>query len=115
MPIYNLIENCDNYLKSSWSLWQYCKDIPAVDECSDIVNFNGVNATDSFKAKVTGQTENNGRTNNAEIMVALKYLSNFWRTLKMPLISCEVDLILSWYPNCVIVILMMQIKVIHLQ
>ena len=32
----------------------------------------------------------------------LKYLSNFWRTLEMPLINCEVNLILTWSPTCVI-------------
>ena len=36
-------------------------------------------------------------------MVPLKYLSNFWRTLKMPLINCEVNLILTWYASCLIV------------
>ena len=36
-------------------------------------------------------------------MVPLKYLSNFWRTLEMPLINCEVNLILTWSANCVIV------------
>ena len=35
-------------------------------------------------------------------MVPLKYLSNFWRTLEMPLINCEVTLILTWSPTCVI-------------
>ena len=39
---------------------------------------------------------------NVEIMVPLKYLSNFWRTLQMPLINCEVNLILTWSSNCVI-------------
>ena len=46
--------------------------------------------------KITGQTDNNGRIDNVEIMVPLKYLSNFWRTLEMPLINCEVNLILTW-------------------
>ena len=36
-------------------------------------------------------------------MVPLKYLSNFWKTLEMPLINCEVGLILTWSPNCVII------------
>ena len=35
-------------------------------------------------------------------MVPLKYLSNFWRTLEMPLINCEVNLILAWSSTCVI-------------
>ena len=56
---------------------------------------NRVNATDSFnfKAKITGQTDNNGRIDNFKIMVPLKYSSNFWRTLEMPLINCEVNLV----------------------
>ena len=47
-PMYNLIESIDNYSKTSGSLWQYCKDIPAVDSDGNIVNFNGANNTDSF-------------------------------------------------------------------
>ena len=39
-------------------------------------------------------------TKNVQIMVPLKYLSNFWRTLEMPLINCEINLILSWSANC---------------
>ena len=39
---------------------------------------------------------------NVEIVVPLKYLSNFWRTLEMPLIKCEIELILTWSRNCVI-------------
>ena len=79
MPMYNLIEYSDNYSKTSGSLWQYCKEIPAVNNDGDIVDFNGANATDSFnfKTKITGQTDNNGRIDNVEIMVPLKYLSNF--------------------------------------
>ena len=56
-----------------------------------------------LKQKKTVQTNNNGRIDNVEIMVPLKYLSNFWRTLKMPLINCEVELILNWSANCVII------------
>ena len=111
IPMYNLIEYSDNYLKTSGSLWQYCKDIPAVNNAGDIVDFNGANATDSFnfKTKITGQTaadNNNGNIAgrvDVEIMVPLKYLSNFWRTLEMPLINCEIELILDWSANCVII------------
>ena len=87
MPMYNLIEYSDNYSKASGSLWQYCKEIPAVDDNDDIANFNRANATDSFnfKTKITGQTaadNNNGNIAgrvDVEIMVPLKYLTNFWR------------------------------------
>ena len=65
MSMYNLIEYSDNYSKTSGSLWQYCKEIPVVNNAGDIVDFNGANATDSFnfKTKITGQTatdNNNG-------------------------------------------------------
>ena len=98
MPMYNLIEYSDNYSKTSGSLWQYCKDIPAVNNNGDIVNFNGDNDTDSFnfKAKITGETNDDGEINDVEIMVPLKYLSNFWRTLEMSLINCEIEVILTW-------------------
>ena len=104
MPMYNLIEYSDNYAKTTGSLWQYCKDIPARNANGEIIIFEENNTTDSFKfkAKITGQTGNGG-TKNIEIMVPLKYLSNFWRTLEMPLINCEVNLILTWSSHCVLI------------
>ena len=103
MPMYNLIEYSDNYAKTTGSLCQYCKDIPARNNNNEITEFTLVNTTDSFKfkAKITGQTEDDG-TKDVEIMVPLKYLSNFWRTLEMPLINCEVNLILTWSSACVL-------------
>ena len=58
MPMYNLIEYSDNYLQTYGSLWQYYKDIPAVNDNGNIVEFNGANATYpfNFKPKITGQT-----------------------------------------------------------
>ena len=78
MPIHNLIEYSDNYSKTSGSLLQYCKDIPAVDNNNAIVNFPENNLTDSFnfKVKMTDQTGDDG-TKNVKIVVLLKYLSNF--------------------------------------
>ena len=103
--MYSLIEYSDNYSKTSGRLWKHCKYIPAVNNNGDIADFNGDNATDSFnfKAKRTGQTDDDGKINNVEIMVPLKYLSNFWRTLEMPLTNCEVNLILTWSADCVII------------
>ena len=85
-------------------MWQYSKDIPAVVNNDAIVNFTNNNLTDSFnfKVKMTGQTGDN-RTKNIEIMVPLKYLSNFWRTLEMPLINYEINLMLTWSSSCIIV------------
>ena len=50
MPMYSLIEYSDNYSKTSGSLWQYCKDIPAVNNNDNIVDFDGTNATNSFNS-----------------------------------------------------------------
>ena len=102
--MYNLIEYSDNYSKTSGSLSQYCKDIPAVDDDDGIVDFNGANVADSFnfRSKIEDRTNNDGEINNVEIMVPLKYLSNIWRNLEMYLINCEVNLILTWSANCVI-------------
>ena len=104
MTMYNLIEHSDNYGKTSGSLWQYCKDISPVNNNNAIADFTGTNLTNlfNFKAKITGQTGDDG-TKNVEIMVPLKYLSIFLRTLEMPLINCEVNLILTWSSTCVIV------------
>ena len=104
IPMYNLIEYSDNYAKTTGSLWQYCKDIPARNDNDEIVVFGRNNLIDSFNfnLKFTGQTGNNG-TEDVEIMVPLKYLSNFWRTLEMPLINCEANLILTWSSTCVLV------------
>ena len=105
MPMYNLTEYSNNYSKTSGSLWQYCKGIPAVDGDGNIANFDGANATDwfNFKTKITGQINNDGRVNDVEIMVPLKYLSNFWRALEMPLINCEVEVTFTWSAGCVII------------
>ena len=94
MPMYNLIEYSDNYSKTTGSLWQCYKDDPN-DNLTDSESFKS-------KVKITGKTPNNGNTKDVEIIVPLKYLSNFWRTLEMPLINCEVNLILTWSRDCVI-------------
>ena len=79
MPMHNLIEYSDNHLKTSGSLWQYWKEMPAVVDDGDIVNFDDTNETDSFKfkSKTIDQAGNNGKIDNVEIMIPLKYLSNF--------------------------------------
>ena len=64
------------------------------------VGYNN-NALFKFKQKITGATSANG-TKDVEIMVPLKYLCNFWRTLEMPLINCEINLILTWSDKCVL-------------
>ena len=96
MPMYNLIEYSDNYAKTSGNLWQYFRDEPDGNNIEDSKSFK-------TKIKITGKTPNNNNDEkDVEIMVPLKYLSNFWRTLEMPLINCEVNLILTWSSTCVI-------------
>ena len=72
--------------KTSGSLWQFYKDDPN----------DNITQSESFrsKIKITGKTPADGNTNNVEIFVPLKYLSNVWRTLEIPLI---VKLILFWH------------------
>ena len=89
--MYNLIEYSDNYSETSGNLWQYYKDDPN----------DNITQSESFKSKlkITGKTPAAG---NKKIILPLKCLSNFWRTLEMPLIYCEVNLILTWAKDCVI-------------
>ena len=88
MPMYNLTEYSDNYSKTSGRLWQYYRDEPN-DNLADSKSFKS-------KVKITGSTPAGGNTKDVKIIVPLKYLSNFSRTLEMPLINCEVSLILTW-------------------
>ena len=94
MPMYNLIEYRGRYSKTSGSSWQYYKDDPN-DNITQSESFNS-------KIKITRKTPAAGNTKDVETIVPLKYLRNFWRTLEMPLINCEVNLILTWSPTCVI-------------
>ena len=94
MPMYNLIEYSDNYWKTSGSLWQYYKDEPN-DNLADSESFKS-------KVKITGKTPDDGNTKDVEIIVPLKYLSNYWRTPEIPPINCRVNLILTWSKDCVI-------------
>ena len=94
MPMDNLIEYSDNYSKTSGSLWQNYKDDP---------NYN-LTQSESFKykIKITGKAPAAGNTKDVKIAVPLNYLTNFWRTLEMSLINCEISLDLTWSKKCVI-------------
>ena len=96
MPMYNLIEYSDNYAKTTGSAWQYFRDEPVDDD--------DIEDSKSFKSKIkiTGKTPNDDNEKDVEIMVPLKCLSKFWRTLEMPLINCEINLFLTWSSTCVI-------------
>ena len=125
-----LIDNAEgldvkNFRKTTGSLWNYYRDELSNDTNDNKnPNKNVINSEPfKYKTSITGSTYNvdaritnkeGNQVNNpahdanksgkkeVEIAVPLKYLSNFWRTLNMPLINCEVSLILTWSENCVI-------------
>ena len=109
MPMYNLIEYSDNYQDSSATLYQYKRDEPP--EANAVANLTADNLN-SFKYKVKllgnipqlaadADAARVGRL-NVKIVVPLKYLSNFFRSLEMPLINCKIKLNLTWKKECVL-------------
>ena len=115
MPMFNFLEYSKNYSKTSGSLWNYYRN-ELTDETYDDndANKNVINSKSfKYKKSITGSPynvlataegydANKEGTKEVEIAVSLKYLSNFWRTLDIPLINCAVSLTLSWSANCVI-------------
>ena len=86
-------------------MWQYSTDYPALENKGNIIGFpddNNNSASCKCKQKKTGQTGNGG-ANDVEIMVSLKYLGNFWGTVLIPLINCEISLQFKWTRECIIV------------
>ena len=113
MPMYNLLEYSKNYSKTSGSLWNYYRDELTDETNDDSGPDKNVIKSFKYKASITGSTynvaaaagdydANKEGTKEVEITVPLKHLSNFWKTLDIPLINCEVSLALSCSPNCVI-------------
>ena len=99
MSIYNLIEHSVNYSFTSGRLWHFGRD--------EIMNNGDVTHDDdapSFKHKASliGNTEDDGTKNGVKIAVPLKYLSNFWRSLEIPLINYKIELLLKWYEICLL-------------
>ena len=84
MPMYNSIEYSENYSDTSGSLWQFKRD--EIINNADVTNDNNASSF-KYKASIIGNTENNGTKNGVKIAVPLEYLSNFWRSLEMPLIN----------------------------
>ena len=103
MPMYNLIEYSKNYRKTTGSLWNYYRDEPNSGAEGNI-NYS-IKDSESFdyKTSITGKLEDgNAEKDDVKIVVPLKYLSNFWKALDMPLINCEVSLALTWSEKCVL-------------
>ena len=103
MPMYNLIEYSDNYQDSSATLYQYKRDEPPED---DVVADLTADNSSSFKYKVSllgnPVAVNNIARINVKVVVPLKYLSNFFRSLEMPLINCKIKLNFTWKKECVL-------------
>ena len=99
MPMYNLIEYSYNYSDTSGSLLNFKRD--EIINNADVTNDNNASSF-KYKANIIDNTENNGRKNGVKIAVPLKYLSNFWRSLEMPLINCKVKVSLKWIENCML-------------
>ena len=116
MLIFNLIEYSGIYLKISGRSWQYYRDEPTLASCNNIINFpaNNKNIPFKFKEKITGQTGNDS-IKDINIMIPLIYLSNFGGTLEPPLISCEIELILTWSDSYFLSLVLWQIKYQNLQ
>ena len=106
MSMYILLEYSKNCRKTTGSLWNYYRDQPSKPLSTNSKSFK-------YKTSITGNTYNvdddddNYDTNKVgknetEIVIPLKYLSNFWRSLNIPLINCEVEIIRTWTKNCVL-------------
>ena len=103
MPMYNLIEYSDNYQDSSATLYQYKRDEPPEDDAvADLTADNSSSL--KYKISLLGNpvVANNIARINVKVAVPLKYLSNFFRSLEMPLINCKIKLNLTWKKECVL-------------
>ena len=103
MPMYNLIEYSDNYQDSSATLYQYKRDEPPE---ANAINDLTTDTSSSFKYKVellgNPVLDGNIAKRSVKIVVPLKHLSNFFRSLEMPLINCKIKLNLTWKKECVL-------------
>ena len=103
MPMYNLIEYSDNYQDSSATLYQYKRDEPPE---ANAINDLTTDTSSSFKYKVSllgnPVLDGNITKRSVKVVVPLKYLSNFFRSLEMPLINCKIKLNLTWKKECVL-------------
>ena len=106
MPMYNLIEYSDNYSDTSGSLRQFKKNEQPIGNNGAFIDLTAEHSSSfKYKANLIGNTVADGANRKKEgvkIVVSLKYLSNFWRSLKMPLINCKVEFSLKWYNNCIL-------------
>ena len=108
IPMYNLLEYSKNYEKTSGSLFNYYRDEPSEITIGAGNNARNISIRNSksfdYKTKTTESLDvGEDEKEDVTIAIPLKYLGNFWRSLDIPLINCEITLILSWYKDCVLV------------
>ena len=100
--MYNLLEYSKNYRKTTGSLWNYYRDDPNSGAVRNIKYSIKNSMSFDYKISFTGKLEGNKvEKDDVEIVMQLKCLNNFWRTLDIPLINCEVSLTLTWSEICV--------------
>ena len=100
IPMYNLLEYNKNYEKTSGSLFNYYRDEPSeftIRAGNNAINIFIRNSKSfDFKTEITGTLDvGEDEEEGVEIAIPLKYLGNFWRNLDIPLMNCEITLILS--------------------
>ena len=106
MLMYNLLKYSKNYKKKTTrSFWNCYRDERngVIVGGNNNVNYSMKDSKSfDYRRSITGKLEGNNTEKEVEIVVPLKYLSNFWGALDMPLINCEINLILIWSENCVL-------------
>ena len=106
ISMYNLLEYSKNYRKTTGSFWNYYRDEPNEDSTgvgNGAIKYSIRNSKSfDYKTSIIGRLEGDNTEKEAEVVVPLKHLSNFWKTLDIPLINCEINLILTWSKNCVL-------------
>ena len=95
--MHNLLEYSDNYQDSTGSLYQFKRDEPP-DDNADVANNT---SSLVYKSKLISGTDDNN-VNNVKLIVPLKYVSNFFKSLEMPLVNFKIDLELTWHKDCMI-------------
>ena len=103
MPMYNLIEYSDNYEDSSTTLYQYKRDEPPeANAIDDLTVDNSISL--KYKVSLLGDpvVADNIAKRSVKVVVPLKYISNFFRSLEMPLINSKIKLNLTWKKECVL-------------
>ena len=101
MPMYNLIEYSNNYSDTSGSLWQFKRD--GIEGDVDLKNNNSSSL--KYKSSFIGDNdadEANRKKEGVKLVIPLKYLNNFQRSLEIPLINRKVEFSLKWYENCIL-------------